>query len=259
MGDPIEVDLIPVSGPSADVIVSIASADPDVWVNLAAQANLLAAQQGFTIMTGPLYNTPERTLASVADVQSWSSTQSNVGAKLAKSGGGGMSVGEQVAWGVGLLAAGTLAVLAIRQRLDRWRQGRVDRNRLVSPSFLGRNRAVRKRQDPVPPYRPRSPRECVARCRGKLRPTRGSAPWRMETRAQRPRVSRDPFGTGAPATGLPSRSNVMAVAIPAVPVPLVGYAVTSTCTILAGPTQVTLIVGDRTGLAATALAVLPWT
>ena len=114
MGDPIEVDLIPVSGPSADVIVSIASADPDVWVNLAAQANLLAAQQGFTIMTGPLYNTPERTLASVADVQSWLSTQSNVGAKLAKSGGGGMAVGEQVAWGVGLLAAGTLAVLAIR-------------------------------------------------------------------------------------------------------------------------------------------------
>ena len=110
MGDPIEVD----SDPSQRAISRRDRVDrfgrPGRLGNLAAQANLLAAQQGFTIMTGPLYNTPERALASVADVQSRLSTQSNVGAKLAKSGGGG----PEIAWGVGLLAAGTLAVLAIR-------------------------------------------------------------------------------------------------------------------------------------------------
>jgi len=109
MGDPIEVDLIPVSGPSADVIVSIASADPDVWVNLAAQANLLAAQQGFTIMTGPLYNTPERTLTSIVDVQNWLASQSSVGVTRAPT----TSSTTSRALVVGLVGVGLLALAAI--------------------------------------------------------------------------------------------------------------------------------------------------
>lgn len=104
----IEVDLVPNGGPSADVIVSIAQADPDVWVNLAAQANAIAAQQGFTIVTGPLYNSPERTLASIVDVQNWLASQSNVGAKLART-----SSTTSRALVIGLVGVGLLAVAAI--------------------------------------------------------------------------------------------------------------------------------------------------
>jgi hypothetical protein len=104
----VEVDLIPNAGPSANVIVSIAQADPDVWVNLAAQANAMAAQQGFTIVTGPLYNSPERTLSSIADVQNWLASQSNVAATRPTT-----SSATSRALVVGLIGVGLLAVAAI--------------------------------------------------------------------------------------------------------------------------------------------------
>ena len=78
----IEIDLIPNVGPDANSIVSIAQADPDVWTGIAAQANQLASNTGYDIQTGPLYNSPERTLASVADVQGWLAAQ-NVGGAAA--------------------------------------------------------------------------------------------------------------------------------------------------------------------------------
>ena len=78
----IEIDLIPNVGPDANSIVSIAQADPDVWTGIAAQANQLASNAGYDIQTGPLYNSPERTLASVADVQGWLAAQ-NVGGAAA--------------------------------------------------------------------------------------------------------------------------------------------------------------------------------
>lgn len=77
MGTPIEIDLQDADG----VIVSIAQADPDVWAGIAAQvAQLVAATPGnYAIITGPLFNKPERTLDSVAAVQNWLASQSNVG------------------------------------------------------------------------------------------------------------------------------------------------------------------------------------
>jgi hypothetical protein len=110
VSDPIEIDLIPTSGSQANVIVSIAQADPDVWTGLAAQANQLAAQAGFDIQTGPLYNSPERTLATIADVQNWLASQSNVGATLAPP---STSSTTSRALVVGLIGVGLLALAAI--------------------------------------------------------------------------------------------------------------------------------------------------
>jgi hypothetical protein len=70
----IEIDLLDSNG----VIVSSSQADPDVWTGLAAQANQLAANAGFDIETGPLVNSPERTLGTIGDVQNWLATQ-NIG------------------------------------------------------------------------------------------------------------------------------------------------------------------------------------
>lgn len=100
--DPIEVDLYDDQG----VIVSIASANPDVWVTLAAQANALAASKGYSIGTGPLYNSPERALASIGDVQNWLSDQ-NVG------GASGRGSGPSAGVIAGILAAIGGAILLI--------------------------------------------------------------------------------------------------------------------------------------------------
>ena len=104
----VEVDLIPNAGPQANVIVSIAQADPDVWINLAAQANALAAQAGYDIQTGELYNSPERTLTSIADVQAWLAAQSNVGVTRPTT-----SSTTSRALVAGLVGVGLLAVAAI--------------------------------------------------------------------------------------------------------------------------------------------------
>jgi hypothetical protein len=71
----LEIDLQDSDG----VIVSVAQADPTVWAGISAQANQLAANAGFSLIVGQLFNSPERTLDSIGAVQNWLATQSNVG------------------------------------------------------------------------------------------------------------------------------------------------------------------------------------
>jgi hypothetical protein len=103
----IEVDLLDADS----VIVSSAQADPDVWVNIAAQANAAATQAGFTIMTGPLIYSPERTLTSIADVHEWLSTQNIGGVARAGVASSAPIVGVVVGLALGGLLAGLLGAV----------------------------------------------------------------------------------------------------------------------------------------------------
>jgi hypothetical protein len=105
----IEIDLQDTDG----MIVSVAQADPAVWAGIAAQCTALAAQNGLSILTGQLFNPPERTIDSFGAFQNWMATQSNVGAVRAPATSGtGSSTGSK-ALIVGLVGVGLLALAAL--------------------------------------------------------------------------------------------------------------------------------------------------
>jgi hypothetical protein len=107
----IEVDLIDESGPT---IVSVAQADADLWVSIAAQANQDAANVGFSFDTGPLFNKPERTITSLVDVHNWLASNGVGYSVKAPTSPQAMSTGQVVALVVGGVSLATLAYLALR-------------------------------------------------------------------------------------------------------------------------------------------------